>query len=112
MPDPSGQFQYPDQGWSTGKMRKAGGPQYEEMSPEQWKGFWQGNWSVVGQTEKVDPSKADPNGFILPKSHPQVQELQQQGWQTMSIPATESWSKDYQYMKPPAPKEPAVVPVA
>ena len=125
----NGKFDYPDQGWSTGNMRMAmmdprqqdlwgsmgvrAGTQEQkrrrdtkvsqaDMTPEDFGKYWQGNWNVIGDASSVNSSKADSSGIVIKKGHPQIKELEDSGWETVGIPKSDPWNKDYQFMRPPA----------
>jgi len=78
-----------------------------QMSPEEFNKYWQsGSWEVIGKVHKVDPSKASPDGMVIEKDHPQIKELEDKGWESLTIP-DEGWSKGHIFMKPPV-KSPEV----
>lgn len=75
--------------------------QMQQMSPEEFNKYWEGGWSVVGKPHTVDPSKTDPSGIIIENDHPQIKQLQDQGWEGLTIP-DERWGKGHIFMRPKA----------
>jgi hypothetical protein len=73
----------------------------EALSAEDWGKYWGGNWNVVGPGTTVDPSKVDPSGVVMPQGHPQIKELQEGGWDALTIP-DEGWGKSHIFMRPKA----------
>ena len=128
------QYPYPKEDWAVGKMAKAGpmrggdpGREYRELegvrkrkesqasenlkgqplTPEEWQGFWAGNWRLLGKDYKLNKDhQVDSNGILVEQGHPQIKELQDQGWTTHDIPDTEEgagnrWRQQWQFMRPP-----------